>query len=153
MDDLAIARALHVISVVLWIGGVAFVTTTLLPSLRRSEGASAPALFAAIESPFARQARYTTLLAGGSGFYMLYRLDAWERFTDASYWWLHGMVFIWALFTLMLFVLEPWVLHKQFQKQAAADPALALARIQAMHIVLLTLSLIVIFGAVWGSHS
>ena len=30
----AVARALHVVGVVLWIGGVAFVTTTLIPSLR-----------------------------------------------------------------------------------------------------------------------
>jgi uncharacterized membrane protein len=30
-----LARALHVVGVVLWIGGVAFVTTTLIPSLKK----------------------------------------------------------------------------------------------------------------------
>jgi len=30
-----LARAFHVLGVVLWIGGVAFVTTTLIPSLRK----------------------------------------------------------------------------------------------------------------------
>jgi uncharacterized membrane protein len=35
MDDGTVARALHVIFVVLWIGGVAFVTTVLLPAIRR----------------------------------------------------------------------------------------------------------------------
>jgi len=35
MDDVTIVRALHVVSVVLWIGGVAFVTTVLLPTVRR----------------------------------------------------------------------------------------------------------------------
>ena len=35
MDQLAIARALHVLAVVLWIGGVGFVTTVLLPAVRR----------------------------------------------------------------------------------------------------------------------
>jgi hypothetical protein len=35
MDQLAIARALHVVAVVLWIGGVGFVTTVLLPAVRR----------------------------------------------------------------------------------------------------------------------
>jgi uncharacterized membrane protein len=29
------ARTLHVLGVVLWIGGVAFVTTVLIPSLKR----------------------------------------------------------------------------------------------------------------------
>jgi uncharacterized membrane protein len=35
MEIPGIARALHVLAVVLWIGGVAMVTTVLLPALRR----------------------------------------------------------------------------------------------------------------------
>ncbi len=35
MDDLIVARAIHVIGVVFWIGGVGFVTTVLLPGVRR----------------------------------------------------------------------------------------------------------------------
>jgi len=35
MDDVTVARALHVLSIVLWIGGVGFVTTVLLPGVRR----------------------------------------------------------------------------------------------------------------------
>ena len=35
MSDLAFARALHVLAVVFWIGGVAMVTTVLLPATRR----------------------------------------------------------------------------------------------------------------------
>ena len=33
-NDFAIARALHVLAVLLWIGGVAFVTWVLLPACR-----------------------------------------------------------------------------------------------------------------------
>ena len=33
MDELTVARALHVLGVVLWIGGVGFVTTVLLPAV------------------------------------------------------------------------------------------------------------------------
>jgi uncharacterized membrane protein len=153
MDDLAIARALHVIAVVMWIGGVAFVTMVLLPSIRRREGAGSHELFEALESPFARQARVTTLIAGLTGFYMVWRLDAWDRFMDPAYWWMHGMVLIWALFTLMLFVLEPWFLHAWFRRRAAVAPAQTMALIQRLHMVLITLSLIVIFGAVFGAHS
>ena len=69
MDDLALARSLHVVAVVLWIGGVGFVTTVLLPAIRRL---TAPeervAFFDAIERRFAWQARATTLIAGLSGF-------------------------------------------------------------------------------------
>ncbi len=35
MYDLAIARILHILGVVLWIGGVAFVTTVLLPTVKQ----------------------------------------------------------------------------------------------------------------------
>jgi hypothetical protein len=35
VDPAIVARALHVLGVVLWICGVAFVTTVLLPSVRR----------------------------------------------------------------------------------------------------------------------
>jgi uncharacterized membrane protein len=31
MNDLAIARAIHVLAVIVWIGGVAMVTTVILP--------------------------------------------------------------------------------------------------------------------------
>ena len=34
LNDFALARAIHVLAVLLWIGGVAFVTTTLLPACR-----------------------------------------------------------------------------------------------------------------------
>lgn len=35
MDGITIARAIHVLAVLLWIGGVAFVTLVLMPSIRR----------------------------------------------------------------------------------------------------------------------
>ena len=34
-DIFVLARTLHVISVLFWIGGVAFVTTVLIPALRK----------------------------------------------------------------------------------------------------------------------
>ena len=37
MDDFLIARVIHMASIVLWIGGVAFVTTVAMPAIRRSE--------------------------------------------------------------------------------------------------------------------
>jgi len=116
MNDLAIARVLHVLGVVLWIGGVAMVTTVILPAVRRLKSAPERVdFFETIEHRFAWQARATTLLTGGTGFYLVHRLDAWSRFSSASFWWMHAMVFVWVLFTLMLFVLEPLVLRRWFQ--------------------------------------
>jgi hypothetical protein len=136
----------------MWIGGVSFVTMVLLPSIRRRGEGSGIDLFEALESPFARQSRYTTLIAGLTGLYLIYRFDAWDRFLDPAYWWMHGMVLIWVLFSLMLFVFEPWFLHAWFRRRAEAAPQATMVLIQRLHIVLIILSVIVVFGAVTGAH-
>ena len=144
MDE-AIARDVHVAAVVVWIGGVAFVTMVVLPILRGRCEADSMKLFGAVEQRFARLARGTTLLAGLSGLYMLYRLDLWDRFLSPRFWWMHAMVLVWALFTTMLFVVEPLG-----ERRHAAETDLA--RLERLHWVALALSLVTIFGAVAGSH-
>jgi uncharacterized membrane protein len=153
MDDFVLARIVHVLGVVLWIGGVAFVTLVLLPGMKHLQPASdRVAMFERLENGFAWQARLTTVLTGASGFYMLYVLDAWERFSDPGFWWLHAMSAIWLIFTVMLFVLEPLVLHKWFAQRARSQPERTLALIQRLHWVLLTASLVTVAGAVAGVH-
>lgn len=153
MEDYFLARVLHVVGVVLWIGGVAFVTAVLLPAVRRlREPAGRVAFFERVEAGFARQARVTTLMTGLSGFYLVHRLNAWERFADPHYWWMHAMVLVWGVFTLMLFVLEPLWLHRRFLARAQQDPEGAFRIIVRMHWVLLLASLITVGAAAAGSH-
>ena len=152
-DYFILSRALHVVGVVLWIGGVAFVTTVLLPSIKEiTDTNNRLALFEQLEGKFALQARIVTLITGLAGFYMLHVMNAWHRYQDIHFWWLHLMTFIWVIFTLVLFVLEPLVLHRWFRNQAIKDSDKAFAIIHRMHKVLLTLSLLAVFGAVSGSH-
>jgi uncharacterized membrane protein len=152
--DITVARILHVLSIVLWIGGVGFVTTVMFPAVRKStppEGRLAA--FLTFEAGFAWQARLSVALAGLSGLYMTYRLDAWDRFMSASYWWMHAMVCLWLIFALMLFLIEPFVLHRRL---AAAmqrpDSGRIFDRMEGFHRVMLVLSLVTVFGAVAGSH-
>ncbi len=153
MDGTIIARVLHILGVVLWIGGVAFVTMVLLPAVKRvGEPAERVRFFERMEAGFARQARMTTLITGVSGFYLVYKFEAWGRFAEARYWWMHAMVLLWAVFTLMLFVLEPLWLHRWFQARAQRDPAGTLAIIVRLHWVLLVVSVVTVAGAVAGSH-
>jgi uncharacterized membrane protein len=152
MDDVAVARALHVLSVVLWIGGVAFVTTVLLPALRRRHPEERLAALDALERRFSHQARITTLVAGASGLYMIIRLDLWDRFHAAAFWWMHGMLLVWLLFTMMLFIAEPLFLHRWLAARARQAPDATFRLVEWLHRFLLTLSLITILGAVAGSH-
>lgn len=154
MDELVFARVLHVLGVVLWIGGVAMVTTVLLPTLARMPSAiEAMAFFEQFRRRFAAQARISTLFVGVTGFYMVYVLDVWQRFTQWQYWWMHTMVFIWLLFSFMLFVMEPRGRRQQAQAPAQTNiSADTFAIIQRKHLNLLLLSLLTIAGAVAGSH-
>lgn len=150
MTDYAIARAVHVLAVILWIGGVGFVTLVVIPALTSAPADQRMREFYRIEGRFAPQARIWVLLAGASGFWMTWRADMWSRFADLQFWWMHAMVAVWAIFALMLFVLEPLVLHRRMA--SLSDPAKDFARLRAMHKMLLAASLIAAGGAAVGSH-
>jgi uncharacterized membrane protein len=78
IDDIELARALHVLFVVHWIGGVAFGILVALPLVRAKEDAQRGwALFEAIERRFAAQVRVSIPLAGLTGLWMVWRLDLW----------------------------------------------------------------------------
>ena len=111
MDDVTIARAFHVLAVVLWIGGVAFVTTVLLPAVREAKASAERVVF-----------------------------------------WMHAMLALWLLFTLILFVAEPLVLDQWLLARAETRPEWTFSLIERLHWTLLVLSLISLIGAVLGSH-
>jgi len=151
--DWTLARVLHVLEVVVWIGGVAMVTTVLLPAVERLESPHERIeLFERLEAGFARQARWTTLLTGLSGLYLVYALDAWARFAQPAFWWMHAMLLVWMVFTLMLFVLEPLYLHRWLRETARRNPEGVFVLIRRLHWFLLGISLITVAGAVAGSH-
>jgi uncharacterized membrane protein len=153
MDGAIIARVLHVLGVVLWIGGVAMVTTVLLPATKRIKTpAERVMFFEAVERGFAPQARVTTLVTGLSGLYLVYQFDLWQRFAHIEFWWMHAMVLVWALFTLMLFVLEPLFLHRWLSERVRDHPESTFTLVTRLHWVLLGMSLVTVAGAVAGSH-
>lgn len=152
--DVSIARIFHVLSVVLWIGGVGFVTTVLFPAVRRTHAPEDRlAAFLRFEGPFSWQAKISVALAGLSGLYMTIRLDAWSRFASPAFWWMDAMVILWTVFALMLFVVEPLVMHPRVERALADGQSSQLFdRMERFHRVVLALSLITVLGAVGGSH-
>jgi uncharacterized membrane protein len=153
MHDLAIARAIHVLAVVVWIGGVAMVTTVILPMVRRAPmPAEGQVLLEAVERRFIWQARIATLLVAASGFYMVQRLDLWDRFRNIEFWWMHAMVLLWLIFTFVLFIGEPLTAraHRKHGSQSASKRRLSF--MQWLHWVLLLLSAITVLAAVAGSQ-
>ncbi len=150
MDDLTLARTIHVLSVVIWIGGVYFVTFIVLPLLRHAD--DKVSRFEMVEIQFTKHPKIVVTLAGLSGFYMLYRLDGWEWYGNSDVWWVHAMTLLWLIFTFVLFVAEPMFLHAWFIRQAEATPERALALATRFHQIMILLSLIVIAAAIYGVH-
>ncbi|MGO4566951.1 hypothetical protein AB4Z52_18165 [Rhizobium sp. 2YAF20] len=152
MDDIVVARALHVLAVIHWIGGLAFVTLVVLPFARSHQmSKDALMLFEGIERHFSAQVRLSVPLAGATGLWMTYRMELWDRFADPNFWWMSAMVGLWLIFMLMLFVIEPF-LHRKFEKSARQDPTSAFRRVSRLHEFLLLLATVTAFGAVAGSH-
>jgi uncharacterized membrane protein len=152
MDDLALARALHVLGVIHWIGGLAFVTLIVLPLARsRPTAEEALAVFAGIERRFSAQVRVSVPLVGATGLWMTYRWDLWDRFHDPHFWWMMAMFVLWLVFMLMLFVIEP-LGHAGFEKKARQDPVGTYRRMSRLHQILLLLTALTAFGAVAGAH-
>ena len=152
-DYFILARTLHVLGVVLWIGGVGFVTTVLIPSLKNvSDTDSRLELFEKLEGKFAFQARIITVITGITGYYMLEFINAWDRYLQLQFWWMHLMTFIWVIFTIVLFILEPLFLHRWFRQQAKINSERAFSWLHTMHKILLSLSLLAVLGAVAGAH-
>jgi uncharacterized membrane protein len=136
MDEVTIARAIHVVAVVHWIGGVVFVTTVILPAISTmAEPKRRLEMFEAIERRFSGQVRVSVPLAGLSGAYMAERLDIWSRFIAPDGWWLMAMAVVWLLFMAILFVIEP-LLHERFHRAAVGDPESTFRLVQRAHWVL-----------------
>jgi uncharacterized membrane protein len=152
IDDIELARALHVLSVTHWIGGVAFVTLVALPLARANQDARKGwALFEAIERRFSAQVRWSIPLAGATGLWMTWRLDLWAGFAEPALWWLDAMALLWALFMALVFVVEP-IARARLEAEAARDPGALLRRLFRAHLILLTAAAVTILGAVAGSH-
>lgn len=153
MDDITLARAIHVLAVVHWMGGVAFVTLVVLPAIAAiSEPARRLALFEEIEGRFSAQVRISVPLAGLSGAYMAERLDAWRRFLDPADWWLGAMALVWLVFMAILFVVEPFVLRGRFERRATADPVGTFRLVQRAHWILLAAGAVTAGAGVLGAH-
>ena len=152
IDDIELARALHVLAVAHWIGGVAFVTLVVLPLARGMRDPKMGwALFESIENRFAAQVRISIPLAGLTGLWMTWRLDLWSAFRAPAFWWMDAMVIVWTLFMVMVFIVEP-LAHKRIALLAAREPHALLTRLFRAHLLLLAAAAITILGAVAGAH-
>ena len=129
------------------------VTMVIIPAVKKLNSKEDKiTTFEKIEGKFAGIAKIATLLTAASGFYILYEMNAWNRYLDLRFWWIHAMTLVWLIFSIILFILEPLLLHRLFKKYTKKYPERTFRIMHRAHWILLLLSLITIIGAVAGSH-
>jgi uncharacterized membrane protein len=140
-----ILLAIHVLSVVWWIGGVFTVTASLLPIFNRLPAPERILRIREFEGRFVNQARVAVVLAGITGFWML-ELKYGFAYLHQGGWWIGLMLLVWMLFTVMLFIAAPLRLPARIG--LVGKPRVFLM----MHVVLLTLALAAIAFGVIGAR-
>lgn len=144
--------AVHVTTVVLWIGGVSFVTIIIFPMLlEMGDSLEKVLMFQRVESVFAKQARYYAWIAGITGFLLLYMKGMHTLLFTRNTIGVSIMLVAWTFYTFVL------TFEKRIFKIVFSDPnKYAATKIFALlarfHWVILGVSLAAVFFGVWAGH-
>ena len=142
-----IALIIHVFSVVIWIGGVAFVTMITFPMIRRSENSLEQVLmFQGVEHRFSKVAKVMIVFAGLSGL-LLVR----EKGFSFGVWLMMGL---WTVYASLIFYLERLIFKKLFFRpsEKELDAKKVFFALQVFHWIILTLSFTAIAAGIWTAH-
>lgn len=150
---LPILYALHVLFILLWIGGVAFVTMIIFPLLARMENSLEQVLtFQRIENRFAKLARLYVFFTGLTGFAILFLTGKHQILLTSRAYHIWLMLFVWVMYSLIL-LFERRFLSLFFKDPQKFDVDKVIKRLAKFHWFILFLSLLAVFFGVYGTHS
>jgi len=137
---LTILLIIHVICVIVWIGGVAFVTIVIFPMMYQTEGSLEKALlFQRVEHRFAGTVKWLIAVVGVTGFWILSAKYGFAILAGRRGIGIDIMLFVWALYTAVL-LSERRIFGRIFADPEKTDMNKALKLINVMHWFLLTIS-------------
>ena len=143
---------IHVICVIIWIGGVAFVTIVIFPMLYRTEGSLEKALlFQGVEHRFAGMVKWLIAVVGATGFWLLSDKYGFAVLFQARGLGILIMLIAWAFYTGVL-LSERKIFARIFADPEKIDMDRALRIINMMHWFLLTVSFTAVAAGVWFGH-
>lgn len=150
-----ISLMIHVIFVVLWMGGVGFVTIVLFPMIARThQPLEKVLLFQRIEHRYAKLARLYAIIVGATGFVNLYYMGGLKLLFTGYGWGITVMFLVWIMWMVLLFGLEPIVIRRILKEAQIGnmDIDTIFKRMNIFHWVLLSLSLLAIIGGISFGH-
>lgn len=144
--------AIHVVTVVLWIGGVAFVTIIVFPMLLKMENSfERVMLFQRVENKFAKQARIYSIITGVTGGFVLYLNKEYSLIFTRAGIGITLMFIAWLIYVLVL-LFEKNIFKVLFSQPEKLDTSQVFFRLNIFHWFLLGLSLIAVGAGVWAGH-
>ena len=141
------ALTIHILSIVIWIGGVAFVTMITFPMIQRvDKSLEQVMMFQGVEHRFSKIAKVMVILAGLSGFYLIY-----EKGLSFGVW---VMMSVWAFYASLLFGLEKLIFKKLFSAPSGEqlDTKKVFNILQVFHWFVLTLSFLAVAAGIYAGH-
>lgn len=140
------ALTIHILSVIIWIGGVSFVTLVTFPMILRMEKSLEMVMvFQGVEHRFGKIAKVMVILAGLSGLYLIF-----EKGLSIGVW---IMIILWAFYAALLFGLEKLIFKKLFSKpEDQSDMKKVFNFLQVFHYVVLGLSFLAVAAGVFEAH-
>lgn len=148
---------IHLLTVIIWIGGLTFITLLVLPMLIEMDDPLQKAiLFQRIEHRFAPRARAYNVIVGITGFTMVYQTGWYKLYLTRKGIPLLVMTLIWLLWFVMLFGLEPVIIRKMLHRMTSKGEKMEIERIfgrmNRMHKILLVLSFVASLAGIAFGH-
>jgi len=148
----SILTAVHVLGVVVWIGGVAFVTMIVFPMITRMENSLEKVLFfQGMEHRFARIAKSSVVVVGLTGGWLLYLTGEWHILFSIAGMGPTLMLIVWT-FYLFVLLFEGKIFKMIFGGKAQQDTDKVFSLLSRFHWVVLGLSLLTVGVGVWTGH-
>lgn len=138
---------LHILSVVIWIGGVAFVTSIVFPILTRMEDSMAKvSFFMGFEKRFQLLAKILVVIVGLTGIILFLQRGGFSSLNLEETLLLSYKFFIWLFYFILLFGAEKRLMSTLVSPNTPVEEAFK--RLSLFHWVVLILSLIAIVSGI-----
>lgn len=138
---------IHVLSMVMWIGGVTFVTMIIFPVLSRMEDSMAKvSFFIGFEKRFQLLAKILIIIVGLTGLLLFLQRGGFGGLTSEESFLLGYKFFIWLFYLVLLFGAEKRLMATLISPNTT--PEKAFKKLSIFHWIVMILSLIAIMAGI-----
>lgn len=148
---------IHLLAVILWIGGLVFVTGVVLPMAIKTPDALQKVLtFQRVEKRFAPLAKWYNIITGITGFVMVWQAGWWGLYFTWAGAALTFMTAVWFFWFVMLVGLEPIVIRKMLDRMAKEGDRMDIdgifRKVARLHWVMVAVSLAAVAAGAMVAH-